>query len=393
LKGEYFNNIRLDGAPVLSRIDREVGFTWAGPPGPGLGAERFSARWAGYLKPDRSFNGWIGISSDDGMRLWIDDRLVIDDWRKGATAIDTAPMEFKAGRLYRLKIEMWQGGGEARAELRWNAVPDDMSLAIAIARKSDIAVVVLGESEELVEENRDTATLDLYGKQLDLIKAVQETGTPVVCVLLNGRPLSFNWIADNIPAIVECWFPGELGGLAAAKVLFGDYNPAGRLPITFPKSVGQLPFYYSQKPSTIHRYVGESDRPLYPFGYGLSYTSFVYANLRVSPETSADGRVEVSVDVTNTGNYDGEEVAQLYIRQLYSSVTTPLKALKGFQRLGLKKGETRKVTFELTQNELSIWNRQMKRVVEPGEFQVMVGGNSEDLIKAKFTVTSKSRSQ
>jgi beta-glucosidase len=389
LIGEYFNNMKLEGAPVLSRIDPELGFTWAGPPGAGLGSERFSARWTGYLKPDHSFNGWIGTSSDDGMRMWIDDRLVIDDWRKGATAIDTAPMGFKAGHLYRLKVEMWQGGGEARAELRWNAVDDDMSRAIELARKSDVAIVVLGESEELVEENRDVATLDLYGKQLDLIRAIHETGRPVVCVLLNGRPLSFNWIAANIPAIVECWFPGELGGLAVAKVLFGEYNPAGRLPITFPKSVGQLPFYYSQKPSTIHRYVGESDKPLYSFGNGLSYTSFEYGDLRVSPLISSDARVEVSVDLKNTGDYDGEEVAQLYVRQLHSSVTTPVKALKGFQRVLLKSGERRRLTFALTRDELAIWNRQMKRVVEAGDFEVLVGGNSEDLIKAKFTVKTE----
>jgi beta-glucosidase len=389
LKGEYFNNMRVEGTPALSRTDSEIGFNWPDSPGPGIGADRFSVRWTGYLKPDRSFNGWIGISSDDGMRVWIDDRLIIDNWRKGATAIETAPMEFKAGREYRIKLEMWEGAGEARAELRWNAVEEDMGRAIEIARQSDLAIVVLGESEELVEENRDVATLDLYGKQLDLIKAIHATGKPVVCVLLNGRPLSFNWIAGNIPAIVECWFPGELGGLAVAKVLFGEYNPAGRLPITFPESVGQLPFYYSQKPSTLHRYVGGSDRPLYPFGYGLSYTKFDYSNLRVSPQSTPDGRVEVSVDIKNAGDYDGEEVAQLYIRQQYGSVTTPVKALKGFQRVMVKKGETRRVTFELTPEELSIWNRQMKRVVEPGEFVVMVGGNSEDLIKAKFTVTSE----
>ena len=264
----------------------------------------------------------------------------------------------------------------------------DMSRAIEIARKSDVAIVVVGESEELVEENRDVATLDLFGKQMDLVKAIHETGTPVVCVLINGRPLSFNWIAEHVPAVVECWFPGERGGLAVAKILFGDYNPAGRLPITFPKSVGQLPFYYNQKPSTLHRYIGDSDKPLYPFGYGLSYTSFQYGNLRVAPRKSPDARVAVSVDVKNTGDLDGQEVVQLYVRDIASSVTTPVKTLKGFQRLTLTKGETRKVTFELTADELSIWNREMKRVVEPGEFEVMIGGNSEDLIKAKFAVTS-----
>jgi len=389
LDAVYFNNTRLEGNVALRRVDPSLGFAWTESPGPGVNADNFSVRWNGYLRPDRSFIGWIGISSDDGMRIWVDDRLVIDNWRKGATPIETAPMEFKAGRDYRLRVEMWEGGGGARAELRWNAQPDDMSNAIDIAKKSDVAVVVLGESEELVEENRDVATLDLFGSQMDLIKAIHKTGTPVVCVLLNGRPLSFNWIAQNIPAVVEAWFPGERGGQAVARVLFGQYNPAGRLPLTFPKSVGQLPFYYNQKPSTLHRYVGDSDRALFSFGYGLSYSTFAYSNLKATPSASPDGRVEVSVDVRNAGDVDGEEVVQLYIRDLVSSVTTPTKTLKGFQRVRISKGETRTVKFLLTGEELSIWNRQMKRVVEAGEFEIMVGGNSEELVRTRFNVSSE----
>jgi beta-glucosidase len=223
--------------------------------------------------------------------------------------------------------------------------------------------------------------------QQELIEAIQKTGTPVVCVLLNGRPLSVNWINENIPAVVEAWFPGEAGGKAVADVLFGDYNPGGKLPITFPKSVGQLPIYYNQKPSAIHRYVTESENPLYTFGYGLSYTTFEYSNLALSTAAiKADGELKVSVDVKNTGNYDGDEVVQLYINDVYSSVTTPLKTLKGFKRIFIKKGETKNVTFTLTPDELAIWNREMKRVVEPGDFEVMVGGNSVDLLKTNFKV-------
>lgn len=237
------------------------------------------------------------------------------------------------------------------------------------------------------QENRDVATLDLHGKQLELIQAIQKTGTPVVCVLLNGRPLSINWINDNVPAILEAWFPGEKGGQAIAEVLFGEYNPAGRLPITFPKSVGQLPIYYNQKPSAIHRYVEESEDPLYPFGHGLSYTTFKYDNIKPSSHSiQKDESVKISVDVTNTGNLDGEEVVQLYINDVYSSVTTPKKTLKGFKRIWIKKGETKKVIFELTPAELSIWNREMQRLVEPGDFEVMIGGNSVDLIKTTFVV-------
>lgn len=387
LKGEYFNNRKIEGKPALTRIDNQLAFDWPWSPGVGVTDDHFSIRWTGYIKSDVSFDGWIGLSSDDGIRMWIDDQLVIDNWKKGATSIVTTPKKIEAGKKYKVRIEMWEGGWGARAHLRWNLEKINLQPAIDIAKKADVAIVVLGESRELVEENRDVATLKLHGMQQELIQAIQATGTPVVCVLLNGRPLAINWINENIPAILEGWFPGEAGGKAVADVLFGDYNPGGRNPITFPKSVGQLPIYYNQKPSAIHRYVSESENPLYTFGYGLSYTSFDYSNLKLSTNRIAtDGTVSVTVDVKNTGNYDGDEVVQLYINDVYSSVSTPRKTLKGFERVFIKKGETKQVSFKLTSEELAIWNRDMKRVVEPGEFEVMVGGNSIKLLKAKFVV-------
>lgn len=387
LKGEYFNNRNVEGNPVLTRIDSQLEFDWPWSPGDGVSDDDFSIRWTGYIKSEKAFDGWFGLSSDDGIRMWIDDQLVIDNWTKGATNMVTTPKNIEAGKKYKVRIEMWEGGWGARAHLRWNLEKVNFQPAIDIAKKADVAIVVLGESNELVEENRDVATLDLHGMQQELIEAIQKTGTPVVCVLLNGRPLSVNWINENIPAVVEAWFPGEAGGKAVADVLFGDYNPGGKLPITFPKSVGQLPIYYNQKPSAIHRYVTESENPLYTFGYGLSYTTFEYSNLALSTAAiKADGELKVSVDVKNTGNYDGDEVVQLYINDVYSSVTTPLKTLKGFKRIFIKKGETKNVTFTLTPDELAIWNREMKRVVEPGDFEVMVGGNSVDLLKTNFKV-------
>ena len=263
--------------------------------------------------------------------MWIDDQLIIDHWQAG-TNITTTSMRFKAGKKYKIRIEMWEGGWGARAHLRWNLKKVNFQPAVDLAKRSDITIVVLGESRELVEENRDVATLDLHGRQEDLIKAIQKTGTPVVCVLLNGRPLSINWIDENIPGVVEAWFPGEAGGKAVADVLFGNYNPAGRLPITVPRSVGQLPIYYNQNPSAIHRYVSEKDTPLYPFGFGLSYTKFTYSNLKLDKKKiQPNGKIKVSVDVKNVGGRDGEEVVQLYINDVYSSVTTPRKTLKGLK--------------------------------------------------------------
>ncbi|MCD9575436.1 glycoside hydrolase family 3 protein [Flavobacterium soyae] len=387
LKGEYFNNRNVEGTPALTRIDSQLEFDWPWSPGDGVTDDDFSIRWTGYIKSDKAFDGWLGLSSDDGIRMWIDDQLVIDNWTKGATSMVTTPKNIEAGKKYKVRIEMWEGGWGARAHLRWNLEKVNLQPAIDAAKKADVVIVVLGESNELVEENRDVASLDLYGMQQELIEEIQKTGTPVVCVLLNGRPLSTNWIAENIPAVVEGWFPGELGGRAVADVLFGDYNPGGRLPITVPKSVGQLPIYYNQKRSAIHRYVAESEHPLYTFGYGLSYTKFEYSNLKINTtEIKTDGELKVSVDVKNVGSRDGDEVVQLYIKDVYSSTTTPEKTLKGFKRLNVKKGETKNVEFILTPDELSLWNREMKRVVEPGDFEVMVGGNSTDLLKTNFKV-------
>ena len=389
LKGEYFNNRNVEGTAALTRIDSQLEFDWPWSPGDGVTDDDFSIRWTGYIQSEKSFDGWLGLSSDDGIRMWIDDQLVIDNWSKGATSMVTTPKNIEAGKKYKVRIEMWEGGWGARAHLRWNLEKVNFQPAIDIAKKADVAIVVLGESNELVEENRDVASLDLHGMQQELIEAIQKTGTPVVCVLLNGRPLSTNWISENIPALVEGWFPGEFGGKAVADVLFGNYNPGGRLPITVPKSVGQLPIYYNQKRSAIHRYVAESENPLYTFGYGLSYTNFQYSNLKISsPEIKTDGSLKVSIDVKNTGNYDGDEVVQLYLKDVYSSVTTPEKTLKGFNRIFVKKGETKTIEFTLTADELSIWNREMKKVVEPGDFVVMVGGNSTDLQKINFKVSN-----
>jgi len=274
--------------------------------------------------------------------------------------------------------------------------------ATKAAKGSDIAIVIVGEQQEkdpgadeadarnrpTVGEGYDVASLDLTGVQEDLIKAVVETGTPTVVVLINGRPLSIRWTAENVPAIVEAWEPGEHGGEAVAEVLFGDYNPGGHLPITIPRHVGQLPAYYNFKPSKAYwikegwgeRYVDMPATPLYPFGYGLSYTQFEYSDLRIDPpESGPAGTVRVSVDVKNTGARAGSEVVQLYIRDVLGTVSTPVKQLRGFQRVSLQPGETKTVDFALGPEDLSLLNRDMHWVVEPGDFEIMVGSSSEDI--------------
>ncbi|MBV8038273.1 beta-glucosidase [Bacteroides sp. AN502] len=265
----------------------------------------------------------------------------------------------------------------------------EIDRAVANARRADVAVVVLGGGQRTCGENKSRSSLDLPGRQLKLLQAVQATGKPVVLVLINGRPLSINWADKFVPAIVEAWYPGSKGGTAVADVLFGDYNPGGKLTVTFPKSVGQIPFNFPCKPSS-QVDGGKNPGPdgnmsrvngaLYPFGYGLSYTTFEYSDLKISPAViTPNETVTVTLNVTNTGSRAGDEVVQLYTRDVVSSVTTYEKNLAGFERVHLQPGETKQVTFHLDRKQLELLNADMKWVVEPGEFVVMAAASSEDI--------------
>jgi beta-glucosidase len=268
--------------------------------------------------------------------------------------------------------------------------------AAAVAKKADLIILALGDNEQTSREAwapehaGDRDSLELLGNQDDLVRAMLATGKPVVVVLLHGRPNAINYIAAHVPAIVDGWYLGQEGGTAVADVLFGDYNPAGRLPITVPRSVGQLPDYYYQKPSAKREYLLSTTLPLFPFGWGLSYSTFQYSNLHMKAEHIGPfGATRAMVEVKNTSAVSGQEVVQLYIRDEISSVTRPVKELRGFQRVSLAPGESKTVEFLLGPEELSFLNRDMQRLVEPGVFDIMVGGNSVDLIHAKLTVDAK----
>ena len=266
--------------------------------------------------------------------------------------------------------------------------------AVETAKDSEVAVVVLGDSARTVGESASRTSLDLPGRQLELVQAVYATGKPVVVVLLNGRPMSINWVSRYVPGIIEAWFPGAQGGAAIAEVLFGDYNPSGKLTMTFPKTVGQIPFNFPTKPNA--QWEGEKSRvngALYYFGHGLSYTKFSYSNLKISPpKQTANGLVTVTLDVKNTGSREGVEIVQLYTRDVVSSVTTYEKNLRGFARVNLRPDETKPVSFTLTPADLSLWDRNMKFVVEPGLFRVMVGASSEDIrLSGEFEIVPNNR--
>jgi beta-glucosidase len=275
---------------------------------------------------------------------------------------------------------------------------DSIGRAVTAAKNADIIVAVLGENEKTVGESLSRSSLDLPGRQEQLLEALYATGKPVVLVLITGQPLTINWADRYVPAILEAGFPGPSGGRAIAEALFGDYNPGGRLSITYPKTVGQIEFNFPFKPGSQADQPNGKDPngggktrvngPLYPFGFGLSYTNFEYSNLLVSPETQAiNGNVEVSVDVRNSGKVKGDEVVQLYIKDVLSSVTTYESELRGFERIGLLPGEKKTVKFTISPDDLKLYNKNMDWVVEPGKFEVLIGSSSTDIkLKKDFTM-------
>jgi beta-glucosidase len=268
---------------------------------------------------------------------------------------------------------------------------EQINEAVKAAKDSDISVVVLGDSDKTVGESQSRTSLDLPGRQLELVQAIYATGKPVIVVLINGRPVSINWIDKFVPGIIEAWMPGASGGAAIADVLFGDYNPGGKLTVTIPKTAGQIPFNFPTKPNS--QWEGERTRvngALYYFGHGLSYTTFSYSDLKIVPlKSPSNGNINISFDVKNTGSRAGDEVVQLYVRDQVGSVITYEKNLRGFERILLKPGEARTIAFTLGPDDLALWNREMKFVVEPGIFSVMIGSSSEDIrLKGEFEVLS-----
>jgi beta-glucosidase len=321
----------------------------------------------------------FGISVLDGIKARVGDKAKIL-YEKGCK-ITTAPEGFRG----------WWADNVELVDTKSQA--DSIKAAVDAARKSDVAVVVVGENESTNREawgeqhRGDRDSLDLLGAQNDLVKAVVETGKPVIVLLINGRPLSVNYIADHAAAVFEGWYMGEMGGQAFAEALFGDINPGGKLPITFPHTVGALPDFYNHKPSDSRSYAFSTRKPLFAFGSGLSYTTFKFDNLKVDPQQILPGATaKVSVDVTNTGAREGDEVAEFYLHQRVASVTQPVMKLTGFERVSLKPGEKRTVEFNVTPEMLKIWDINMHRVLEPGVFELMVGPSSDDTKTVKLTV-------
>jgi beta-glucosidase len=395
LKAEYFNNQELRGPAVTVRTDPRIDFDWGRyHPTPELTGNNFSVRWTGKLTPPESGNYTLGFTADDGARLYIDGKLLVDAWASNPNKTVTKEIALEGGRSYDLRMEYFQYHRENIAKLVWSYPKLGERLleeAVKAARESDTSVLVLGISARLEGEEMnvplegfrggDRTEISLPKSQEALLKAVVATGKPVVVVLLSGSALAVNWANANVPAMLAAWYPGGEGGTAIADVLFGNYNPGGRLPVTFYKSVDQLPPFenYSMQDRTYRYFKGE---PLYPFGYGLSYTNFLYSNLKIPKSVKAGEPVKVSVDVTNTGEREGDEVVQLYLTDTTASAPVPIRALVGFDRITLRPRKKGSVTFTITPRQMSLIDDKGKRVIEPGEFSISIGG-----LNSRFTTS------
>ena len=416
LAAVYFNNKDLSGSPAATRIEERLGFAgfFGGAPRlpEGIGTGDFSARYTGFLQPDETDNYVLSISGAGGVRVWLDGKLIIDDWTEhpagrgfgffqdpAATAVRTTELKLEKGRDYPLKVEFFHtaaaagaAGGRERPgfgpwgpALSWRAGMNDIGSAVAAAQQADAVIAIVGITRELEGEEMggrvlpegfvggDRTTLDLPKDEQALLEAVKATGKPLVVVLMNGSALGVNWATQNANAILEAWYPGEEGGTAIAETLAGANNPAGRLPVTFYKSVSDLPPFedYSMKGRTYRYFEGQ---PLYPFGYGMSYSRFAYSHAKLSTGSlKAGSDLQVDVDVRNTGGTAGDEVVQAYL-EFPKLPGAPLRALRAFQRVSVLPGQTQHVRLTIGARDLSLVNAEGERLVAAGEYKVFVGG-------------------
>ena len=392
---EYYNNLDFSGKPAYTAVERGLSHYWHNlSPAPGVNIEPFAVRLRGNISVKTSGMYEISLIANNYGRLYVDGKPLLDNWDDKFTEITTtAQVYLEKGRQIPVVSEYGKVSDFAGQRIKWRfagggSLADINRSITQTAAKADLVLAVLGESSDEVGEAKDKQDLHLHKIDIDMLKAAAASGKPVTTILVNGRPLILDEVNEYSSAVVEAWFAGEAGGDAIADVLFGDQNPSGKLTMTFPRSMGQLPVYYSRKPSASRSSIDGSPDPLYPFGHGLSYSTFEYSNLSVTPDNpTVTSNITVSLDVGNTSATDGTEVVQLYVRDLVGSVTTPVMALKGFSRTFLKAGETKRVEMTLTPEHLSLINIDMKRVTEPGEFELMLGSSSADIrLKTKINV-------
>lgn len=405
LKGEYFSNEELKGTPALVRIDKHVHFDWGeGSFAAGEPVDHFSARWTGYFVPKESGDYKFYTSADDGVRLYVGDEIAIDDWQPHSQTLDTASRHLEAGHAYKIRLEYFEDVGSAivgfgviRAEAFIGRETKPL------AAKADAVIICAGFDPKTEGEGFDR-TLQLPGGQDELIRQISAVNKNVIVVLTAGGNVDMTRWIDNVPAVLHAWYPGQEGGTALAQILFGDYSPSGKLPASFERRWEDNPTFHSYYPASgsnrvqysegvflgYRHYDRSETKPLFAFGYGLSYTTFAYSKLSVTPQSgNLNEPVSVSFDVRNTGHHAAAEVAELYVGDSHSSAPRPVKELKGFAKINLKPGETRRVTLTLNRRAFSFYDvRKKDWSAEPGDFTILVGGSSDSVqLRSKFTLT------
>ncbi|MCP1253366.1 MULTISPECIES: glycoside hydrolase family 3 N-terminal domain-containing protein [Elizabethkingia] len=384
LKGLYFPNSNLTGKPVIEKQDEQIGFKWTlySPDPEKLQPDNYSIKWEGKLEAPTSGKYKLGLQGNDGFRLYLNGKLVVDQWEKLSYSAQTTDVDFVQGQKYDIVIEFHENRGEANIELIWNYglnnYEQDFNEALKLAQSSDYIIVTAGIHEG---EFQDRSSLSLPGNQEAFIHETAKLNKPVSVVLIGGSAIKTTSWKDKVGAIMDIWYPGEEGGNAVAKVLFGAENPSGKLPITFPVEEGQLPLSYNHHPTGRgNDYHDLSGEPLYPFGYGLSYTSFEISDLQLNKDKySENDIIKAQVYVKNTGYKAGNEVVQLYVKDLLATVSRPIIELKGFQKVYLKPGESKKITIEVPVKELKFLDEKMNWKVEKGIYRIMIGNSSKNL--------------
>ena len=377
---EFFNGIDLKGTPAYKSVDPEISHYWHNlSPVPGVNRDMFSARWKGVIKAPVTGEYEFKMSADNWSKLYLGGKLVIDQWDNGKNN-GTYRIRLHAGQILPIQVEYAEIDDNAWTSIEWRLVGRTMSAdalynrVIASARTSDITIVVVGESMNLVGEGKDRQNLNMNERDVKLLQAVRASGCPAATVLMHGRPFVMTPADEYSDAILDAWYPGEFGGKAIVEALFGDINPSGKLTVSVPRSQGQLPVTYLKKRSFKHWYVDGNTTPLYAFGHGLSYTTFKYGDMQLSAkEINKDENLTVSFTVENTGKMRGTEICQLYLTDKVSSVSLPGKALKGFSRVGLAPGEKKTVTMEVKAEDLAFVDLDGKWRLEEGSFKVQVG--------------------
>ncbi len=403
LKGAYYDNISFEGDPVHTRVDETVDFTWrTTPPFKDMNPDTYAVKWSGILSVDKTGNYALGGEAFSSMKLFLDDKLLLERNDVHHPKKIYEYVKLQAGKKYKIRFECVQNKTDhSIMRLLWEAPKDNLEAeAIAIAKDADAVILCMGISPLLEGEEMkvkvdgfsggDRVHTKLPRTQSELIKKIQALGKPTILVLLNGSALSINWENDNIPAIIEAWYPGQAGGTAIADVIFGDYNPSGRLPVTFYKDINDIPAFsdYKMKGKTYRYFKGD---PLYEFGYGLSYTKFKYSNIEMPNTLESSNDLTVKVDVENIGDLKGDEVVQVYVQNTNADEFNPHKTLASFERVSLAPGEKKTLTFTIDKEQLSSVNANGEKVMLPGAYNISVGGAqpSEKRIKEGSVVTHK----